>query len=73
MRRRIMTALLFTMVLAGPAAAQRDDSQQATTTQDSGNYDTIWNLVGLLGILGLFGFWRSTDNDGYTEDTAEFR
>jgi hypothetical protein len=30
--------------------------------------DLVWNLIGLLGLAGLFGFWRRSDNDGYTDD-----
>jgi hypothetical protein len=30
--------------------------------------DLILNLVGLLGLFGLVGMWRSSDNDGYTDD-----
>jgi hypothetical protein len=30
--------------------------------------DLVWNLIGLFGLFGLIGFWRSSDNDGYTND-----
>ena len=33
----------------------------------------LWNLLGLAGVLGVVGLWRSSDNDGYTEDTSEFQ
>lgn len=73
MRKRMMTALLFTMVIAGPAAAQRDESQTATTQDSSDDNAPLWNLLGLAGVLGVVGLWRSSDNDGYTEDTSEFQ
>ena len=73
MRKRMMTALLFTMVIAGPATAQRDDSQTATTQDSSDDNAPLWNLLGLAGVLGVVGLWRSSDNDGYTEDTSEFQ
>lgn len=74
MRKGLMTALLFTMAMAGPAVAQNDDSQSTATTQDSSDDNApLWNLLGLAGVLGVMGLWRSTDNDGYTEDTSEFQ
>ena len=33
----------------------------------------LWNLLGLAGVLEVVGLWRSSDNDGYTEDTSEFQ
>jgi hypothetical protein len=30
--------------------------------------DLVWNLIGCLGLIGIFGMWRDTDNDGYTDD-----
>ena len=75
MRKRMIIALLFATVAAGPAVAQGTAGQDAaSTTQDTDSNDdnSLWNLVGLVGVLGLFGFWRSTDNDSYTEDTSEF-
>jgi hypothetical protein len=30
--------------------------------------ELIWNLIGLLGLFGFIGMWRSRDNDGYTDD-----
>jgi len=43
-----------------------------TETQDressGGDKNIVWNIVGLIGLLGLRGFWRDSDNDGYTDD-----
>jgi hypothetical protein len=58
-----------------PAAAQdvaRNDTGVKTATQErmarAQDKDTIWNILGALGLLGLFGLRRSSDNDGYTDD-----
>jgi hypothetical protein len=59
--------------VGGPAAAQPADDrggvQTETQAREAGdNYNPIWDLVGCLGLIGLFGFWRASDNDGYTDD-----
>jgi len=76
MRNRWRFALFIAAALAGaPAAAQaQNDTGMKTETQErlaAANEepsDLIWNLVGLLGLFGLGGMWRSSDNDGYTGD-----
>jgi hypothetical protein len=55
-------ALWATAVIGFPAAAQ------AQTGASSADLNFWFNLLGLVGLLGLRGFWRSSDNDGYTDD-----
>ena len=73
MRKRMLTALFVATMAIGPAAAQPADTRGgvATETEDrlaQNNYNPIWDLVGCIGLLGLFGFYRPYDNDGYTDD-----
>lgn len=74
MRIRWTAAFLVAAALAStPASAQSPNDKGGIPTetqerQHSGKSDLIWNLIGLFGLLGVTGFWRSSDNDGYTND-----
>ena len=69
MRTRLLAAFLVAAALAGGSApAQAPQTETQERQKSSGDSDLIWNLVGCLGLLGVFGMWRSSDNDGYTAD-----
>jgi hypothetical protein len=66
----IVAAAIF---FGTPAAAQvANDGGIPTETQERNahgfDYDTLWNVLGLFGLAGVFGLWRASDNDGYTDD-----
>ena len=73
MRSRLKIAACVIAFMAGaPAVAQQAGGGVTTETQDressDGDKNIVWNIVGLIGLLGLRGFWRDSDNDGYTDD-----
>jgi hypothetical protein len=70
MRTRWTAAFLVAAAVAiAPAPAFAD---QPTETQERQNKsqdsDLVWNILGALGIFGLLGIQRQSDNDGYTDD-----
>lgn len=72
MRTRLISALVVAAALASTSASAQMRGGVATETQErqaaGGNSDLIWNLIGCLGLLGLIGLKRRSDNDGYTND-----
>ena len=70
MRTRLLAAFLVAAALGSASAPVFAD--QPGETQDSqksgGDSDLVWNILGALGVFGLLGFQRQSDNDGYTDD-----
>jgi hypothetical protein len=79
MDNRLKAAIFAAAIVIGaPTAAQdveRNDTGVRTVTQErlarAQDNNTIWNILGALGLLGLFGLHRPSDNDSYTKDPIE--
>lgn len=70
MNHRIKAAMFAAAIAVGtPVAAQvANDTMAPADSQPSQSDDTIWNVIGAFGLIGLFGLFRPSDNDGYTND-----
>jgi hypothetical protein len=65
-----IAACIAACLVTAPAVAQ--SGGVPTETQErgrlGGDSNIFWNIIGLVGLLGLRGLWRESDNDGYTDD-----
>ncbi|HEV2593593.1 MAG TPA: WGxxGxxG family protein [Sphingomicrobium sp.] len=76
MRIPSIAAVAVAAAIASTSASAQvpahNETGQTTETQERtahpGNSDFIWNLIGCLGLIGLVGLGRPSDNDGYTDD-----
>jgi len=61
--------LVATAVAIAPTPAFADQQTETQERQNSSqDSDLVWNILGALGIFGLLGIQRQSDNDGYTDD-----
>ena len=67
---RTAAFLVAAALASAPAAPAFADQPSITQERESsgGDNDLVWNILGALGVFGLFGLQRQSDNDGYTDD-----
>jgi hypothetical protein len=70
MRTLRTAAFLVAAALASAPAPAFADQPSLTQERENSSQDSdlVWNILGALGIFGLFGLQRQRDNDGYTDD-----
>lgn len=71
-------ALVFGMILLTPPAAapaQNERGGVRTETQErqaaTSDLAWLWNLIGLVGLLGVFGMRKGHDEDSYHPSALE--
>jgi hypothetical protein len=61
--------LVAAALASAPAPALADQPSLTQERENSGqDNNLVWNILGALGIFGLFGLQRQSDNDGYIND-----